>query len=173
MTIFTEIVIAVACCLYIWDQFEKEIKQIMSGSNLLEYHPIDVKKVVDNAKDLISPYLSGEAILTIGTAITEVIDHVDGVISIGPFGCMPSRIADAILSEKLSTHKYKVSVNKLVKEVLKNYPNLPFLNIETDGNAFPQVIDIKLEAFALQVNRINQLITQMKETDADVKEAAH
>lgn len=144
-------------------KFEKEIKRIFTKSNLLDFHTVDVEKVIRNANELISPHLSGEAILTIGTAITDVIDHVDGIISIGPFGCMPSRIAEAILTNKLSTHKAKVSESEMVKTVLENYPNLPFLSIESDGNPFPQLIDIKLEAFALQVQRINELVNKLKE----------
>jgi len=154
-------------------KYEKEIKQILTKSNLYEYHMIDVEKVINNAKDLISPQLSGEAILTVGTAITEIVDHVDGIISIGPFGCMPSRIAEAILNEKLSKYKDKVSEHQLVKDVLEQYPNLPFLSIETDGNAFPQVIDIRLEAFALQVKRVNELVSRLKGKETDAEEATN
>lgn len=152
-------------------RFEREVKRIMARSNLVEYHPIDVDEVIRNSKELISPHLSGEAILTVGTAVTEVVDHVDGVISIGPFGCMPSRVAEAVMNEKLSTHKAKVASHDWVKEVLNRYPNLPFLSIESDGSAFPQVIDIKLEAFALQVQRINRLVTELKEKGTDGEEA--
>lgn len=154
-------------------RMERDIKRRLAKSNLYEYHEIDVDAVIKNAKGLISPHLSGEAILTIGTAITEVIDHVDGVISIGPFGCMPSRISEAVLSEKLSRHKERISSHELVKEVLEKYPNLPFLSIETDGSTFPQVIDIKLEAFALQVKRVNEMVTRLKEKETDAEEAAN
>jgi len=144
-------------------KFEKEIKKIFAKSNLFNPHAIDVNEVMKNANELISPHLSGEAILTIGTAITDVIDHVDGIVAIGPFGCMPARISEAILTNKLSSHKAKVSENEIVKAVLEKYPNLPFLSIESDGNPFPQLIDIKLEAFALQVQRINELVNKLKE----------
>lgn len=154
-------------------RFEKEIKQIFAKSNLYQYHPVDVEQIIENAQDLISPHLSGEAILTIGTAITEVIDHVDGVVLIGPFGCMPSRVAEAVLSRKMSTHKSKVSPHHLIKEVLSKYPNLPLLSIETDGNAFPQLVDIKMEAFALQVRRVNELVSKLKEMYSDAGETAH
>jgi hypothetical protein len=43
---------------------------------------------------------------------------------------------------------------------------LNHLNIETDGSAFPQLIDIKLEAFALQVKRVNELIKKLKSEGA-------
>lgn len=139
-------------------ELEKEIKKILSKSGLVDYYLIDVDKIIANAKALISPYLSGEAILTIGTAITEIIDEVDGVISIGPFSCMPSRLSEAILSKKISVHKKETSSQMLIKKILEQYPNLPFLSIETDGNIFPQMVEIKLEAFSLQVERLNRLM---------------
>jgi hypothetical protein len=46
--------------------------------------------------------------------------------------------------------------------VLEKYPHLPYLNIETDGSAFPQQIEIRLEAFALQVARVNKLVRELK-----------
>lgn len=145
---------------------EKEIKGILAKSNLYEYHIIDIDKVIAGAQDLISPYLSGEAILTIGTALMEIVDHVDGIISIGPFGCMPSRIAEAVLNQQLSKHKEKISLQEMVQKVMQVYPNLPFLSIESDGSAFPQLIDVRLEAFALQVARINELIRKIKTESA-------
>ncbi|HWQ72334.1 MAG TPA: acyl-CoA dehydratase activase [Desulfitobacteriaceae bacterium] len=147
-------------------KIEKAIKSILAKSNLFEYHVIEIEKIIDSAKELISPRLSGEAILTIGTSISEIIDHVDGIIAIGPFGCMPSRISEAVLSQQLSRHKQQISLQKLVQDVLEVYPHLPFLNIEADGNTFPQLIDIKLEAFALQVKRVNELITRLKREGA-------
>ena len=149
-------------------KIEKRIKKIFAESGLFEYHLIEVDKVIKNAEKLISPRLSGEAILTIGTAITELVDHVDGVVAIGPFGCMPSRIAEAILSRRMSKHKAETGLNGLVEEVVKEYPNLPFLNIETDGNIFPMQIEIKLEAFTLQVKRVNELINRLRERKIDI-----
>lgn len=143
-------------------KFEQEIKAILAKSDLYEYHTIDVDKIIETAEELISPHILGEAVLTIGTSINDIIDRVDGVIAIGPFGCMPSRISEAILSEKISIHKGKVSPSRFIEEVLKRYPNLPFLNIETDGSAFSQLIEIRLEAFTLQVQRINELVRELR-----------
>ena len=33
---------------------------------------------------------------------------------------------------------------------------LPFLAIETDGNAFPQIIEARIEAFSLQAKRLHE-----------------
>jgi len=143
--------------------YEKTIKQIFAKSGLYEYKVIEVNKIISNVKDLISPALTGEAILTIGSAITEIVDEVSGVISIGPFGCMPGRIAEAVISEKMNTKKLLISPNKqLIEKVMKKHPALPFLSIETDGNVFPQIIEAKLETFCLQVERLHQSIEKIK-----------
>jgi predicted CoA-substrate-specific enzyme activase len=147
---------------YFRRKYEREIKKILARSGLCEYHLIDVDRVIATAEELISPHILGEAILTIGTSINEIIDRVDGVITIGPFGCMPSRISEAILNQRISTHKGRVEPRRLVRKVLEKYPHLPYLNIETDGSAFPQQIEIRLEAFALQVARVNKLVRELK-----------
>lgn len=98
---------------------------------MYEYKVIEVNKIISNVKDLISPALTGEAILTIGSAITEIVDEVSGVISIGPFGCMPGRIAEAVISEKMNTKKLLISPNKqLIEKVMKKHPALPFYRLK-------------------------------------------
>jgi len=146
---------------YFKNYYEKNIKEIFQRSKFYEYHTIDIDRVIKNVSDLISPKLTGESILTIGTAITEIIENVAGVISIGPFGCMPSRISEAILKEKMGEKKQEIARNKeLVERVMRTYPHLPFLSIETDGNPFPQIIESKLETFCLQVDRIQSKILE-------------
>jgi predicted CoA-substrate-specific enzyme activase len=144
--------------------FEKTIKEIFAESGFYHKQMIDIEKMINNVKDLISPELTGEAILTAGSAITEVIEEVSGVISIGPFSCMPARIAESVINVKMNDKKREIAEDKeLVEKVMKHYPALPFLAIETDGNAFPQVIEAKLEIFCLQVARIHNKIEEIKE----------
>ncbi len=145
------------------NSFEKSIKNIFKKCKFYEYHMINVDRTVKNVSHLISPKLTGEAVLTIGTAIEAIIEDVSGVISIGPFGCMPSRISEAILKKKINSEKPLVSTDKdLVSTIMGSYPSLPFLSIEADGNSFPQIIESKLEAFCLQVKRINNDIQEFK-----------
>lgn len=145
---------------------EKEIKKIFAKSNLYEYNLVNIDKIINNAKHAISPRLSGEAILTVGSALTEIIDEVSGIISIGPFGCMPNRMSEAIISEVLSKDKLAIAKHKeLVKKVMDEFPSLPFLAIESDGNAYPQVIQAKIESFSIQVHRINTCINTIKENE--------
>lgn len=148
---------------YFKTRYEKEIKAIMAKSAFYEYHLLDVDKFINNAKTLISSQVTGETILTVGAAISEIIEEVSGVISIGPFGCMPNRMAEALISDNISEIKPCISKNKdLVYEVMQNYPALPFLSIETDGSQFTQLIESRIEAFCLQVERINKEIIKYR-----------
>lgn len=139
--------------------YEKVINGILAESGFHESHMVDVNRVVRNMSDVISPYLTGEAILTSGMTITSIIEEVQGVISIGPFGCMPNRIAEALINHKMGDKKLQVAQDReLVEEIMQEYSALPFLSIETDGNQFTQSVEARLEAFCLQVERLYRQI---------------
>jgi predicted nucleotide-binding protein (sugar kinase/HSP70/actin superfamily) len=107
--------------------------------------------------------VGGDAVLTVGAALAEIIDEVSGVIAIGPFGCLPSRIAEAILTHTLNDEKCNVTDDvRMAGKVMAEHPSLPFLAIESDGNVFPQVIQARLEAFCLQVARVHRTIREAK-----------
>ena len=145
-------------------KYEKEIKKILARSGLYKYEECDIGRVVDNVKHLIPPQFLGEAILTTGVTLTDIIDHCCGVISIGPFGCMPSRVCEAILSETMNAEgKGAISKgNALVEKVLRDVPNLPFLSIESDGGPFPQIIEANFETFCLRADRLHRKIMEAK-----------
>ena len=113
--------------------YEKRLMEMFAATGLFIYEPVDIPKLLDYAKKYMSEELTGEGILTVGSSLHEIEHNVDGVIIIGPFGCMPTRIAEAILSKELA--------------------GKPFLAIESDGNVFPPIIEAKLESFLLQVER--------------------
>ena len=142
---------------------ENSIKTILSRSGLCSDHLVDVPRLTKGVSHIISPrFTAGETTLTIAAALADVIERVAGIISIGPFGCMPNRVAEAILSDKLSAEKPMVAANRaLVEAVLKQHPSLPFLSIESDGNPFPPLIEAKLEVFCLQVSRIHRTISRL------------
>ena len=118
--------------------FERRIKKSFARSGLYSFRMTRVDQIMKVASSFLNPVLTGEAILTIGTTLHEVLDYYDGVISIGPFGCMPSRISEAII---------KSALHRVGKA------NAPFVALEADGNQFTPSIESKLDAFIVQVKK--------------------
>ncbi|MCP4688887.1 MAG: activase [Desulfobacterales bacterium] len=139
---------------------EKRFKSILSRSGLVHAEPIQVPSIIDAASPYIDINLAGEAVLTVGGALMEVVDQVCGVIAIGPFGCMPNRISEAILREVMNREGRLAADpnNERLKTILADVDDLPFMAIESDGSAFPQLIHAQLEAFCLRASRLHQTI---------------
>jgi predicted CoA-substrate-specific enzyme activase len=141
-------------------RFEKRIKSILSTSGLVHAKPLDMETIIDNASPYISRNLPGEAVLTVGASLAEVVSHSCGVIAIGPFGCMPNRLSEAILNETMNSRD-KIATepgNEMLRSILSDIDELPFLAIESDGSPFPQLINAKLETFCLRAQRLHQRI---------------
>ena len=139
-------------------RYERRIKSILATSGLVHAAPLDVESILDNARPYIQPHLTCETILTVGSALTEIVSHVCGVIAIGPFGCMPNRLAEALLT-KTMVKEAKLRTdpgNDRLRATLSGFEDLPFLAIETDGSPFPQLINAKLETFCLRADRLHQ-----------------
>ncbi|MEJ2038555.1 MAG: acyl-CoA dehydratase activase-related protein, partial [Desulfosarcinaceae bacterium] len=137
---------------------ETRIKAALARCGLVHAEPIEIEKILKTAEPFISPYLGGEAILTIGGSMREVAVATCGVIAIGPFGCMPNRVSEAILNETMK-REYKLAGepdNPGLKATLGDIDDLPFLAIESDGSPFPQLIHAKLEAFCLRALRMHE-----------------
>lgn len=139
-------------------KYEKRIKSILSGTGLVHAQPLDVEAIINNAMPYISPDLTGEAVLTVGGAITEVASYACGAIAIGPFGCMPNRLSEAILNTMMNREGKLATdpTNKRLQKILTNIEDLPFLAIESDGSPFPQLINAKLETFCLRAERLHK-----------------
>jgi predicted nucleotide-binding protein (sugar kinase/HSP70/actin superfamily) len=141
---------------------EKRVKKIFAKTGLVKFELIDIDKTMEIGERFIAPDLIGEGILTTGLAMREILDDTCGVISIGPFNCIPSRLSEAILKkERTMEGKYR-SLN-----ITKNgYPEelkiLPFLYVETDGNAFPQIIQSKIEIFMMQAEKVHRILSKKK-----------
>ncbi len=140
--------------------FDTRIRALLAPSGLFHHTHSDVEPVVAAGQRHISANLAGEAILTVGSALHEILDPSCGIISIGPFGCMPTRLAESILNEKFTTSEKKALMESHGEtgwsHILEKESKLPFLAIETDGNPFPQLIEARLEAFCLQAQRLNE-----------------
>jgi len=140
----------------VMERYERIIKDALVGSQLYDYHLIDIKSLVSSVSHLIDPELTGEAILTLACGLNDIVDRVDGVMSIGPFGCMPARIAESLLKETIDTEKKNICADPaLVEKVIAAHPHLPFISIESDGSPYPPVIEARLESFVLQVKRLH------------------
>ncbi len=139
-------------------RYERRIKSLLSRSGLIHAEPIDIPAIMASAAPYIKPHLTCETILTVGSALMEIATHVCGVIAIGPFGCMPNRLAEAILN-KAMVREGKLGTdpaNQRLRAVLSNVEDLPFLAVETDGSPFPQLINAKLETFCLRAERLHR-----------------
>jgi predicted CoA-substrate-specific enzyme activase len=136
---------------------EAAIQQRLALSGFYEPQRIDMDYLMKKGASLISPKLSGEAILTISSTLAELGDEAHGVISIGPFGCMPCRIAESILTNRLTEEKAGFSRhNGAFWETNEPELPLPFLAIESDGSAFPQVVEARIESFILSARRLKE-----------------
>ena len=85
----------------------------------------------------------------------------------GPFGCMPTRFAESVSvpNMKFSDKEKALQIhdpNYKLPELFNGNMNIPFLTIESDGNVYPQVIEARIEAFALQAERIGNLMLETK-----------
>jgi predicted CoA-substrate-specific enzyme activase len=115
-------------------KIENKIRRIFSKSGLCFSEPIEIEKTIEHGKRFMSEQLVGESILTVGLALREVHEGSCGIISIGPFNCMPSRMSEAILNKQMNS--------------------FPFLYVETDGNSFPQITQSRIEIFMMQAERV-------------------
>ncbi|MBC2716482.1 MAG: activase [Desulfobacteraceae bacterium] len=136
---------------------EKRLKNLLRKSGLVHAEIVDMDTIIDNAKPYVSPNLTGEVVLTVGSALTEVSNQACGVIAIGPFGCMPNRMSEAILNETMNrVDKLSTAPKDMrLKSILEDVEALPFLAVESDGSPFPQLIHAKLEAFCLRAERLH------------------
>jgi predicted CoA-substrate-specific enzyme activase len=138
-------------------RYTRRIKSILARSGLVHAEPLNIKSIINNASPYVSLDLAGEAILTVGSALTEIASHTCGVIAIGPFGCMPNRLAEALLNEAMN-REGKLATdpnNHRLRSLLTDIDDLPFLAIESDGSPFPQLITAKLESFSLRAKRLH------------------
>lgn len=145
---------------------EREIKKAFINHPLYEYDPINIKETMETANPLIHPKLIGDIGLTIGGGLKETLHDSCGVISLGPFACLQTRVAEAILKNNMTLEdKLKVS-NKTVfgdsVDTLDKSMVLPYLAIESDGNPYPQIIQAQLEVFGLQAKRIGEKMNEYK-----------
>ncbi len=134
---------------------ERRLKRALAESGLYEPEFVEISTLVRAGSGYVSPRLTGETILVTGAALHEILDSVCGVISIGPFACLPSRLCEALLTSDFTLAK-KRSYRKTRGNSYPEIDSLPFLAIEADGRPYPPLIEARLEAFILQAKRLGE-----------------
>lgn len=143
--------------------WEKYIKSILAKSGLYKFEMQNIANTIHAAQHLINENLMGEGILTVGLGLREILHDSCGVVSIGPFGCMPSRLAESILRKEMNViGKQRLAGWEQKALKFKDINTFPYLFIETDGNPFPQMIEANLEAFILQAKRVHKRMMELK-----------
>jgi predicted CoA-substrate-specific enzyme activase len=145
---------------------EKKIKKIFAKTGLYEYDPIDIEGVLKTSQPLVDERLIGDVGITIGVGLKDSLSESCGIISLGPFACIQTRMAEAILNNNMTVAgKLKVNKDSVfgkdIEKLDKNMP-LPYLAIESDGNPYPQIIEARLEVFALQARRIGEMMNNAR-----------
>ena len=141
--------------MFLQNSYERKIKKSLAKSGLYDYELLYMKEMVRIASHFFDPRSTGEALLGTGAFFHEILHSLHGVVQVGPFACMPTRVGEAVLTP--------IANQQMREKLVRNIPvqqqaiqSLPYLVIETDGNPLPQILDSRLEAFCLQVERVHQ-----------------
>ncbi len=144
---------------------EKRVQKILETTNYLQPSKTRVVNLIRHSLHVLPLESTGEPALTLGTALAEGYEKYCGIINIGPFGCLQTRIGEAVCMPNMD-----LGTKKQVKENLhRSYkipPHLgpdttiPFLTIECDGKGFPQIIESRLENFLVQSQRAAENMKQ-------------
>ena len=136
-------------------QFEKKIKSIMVHSGLYDYELIDLPKIFEYGSNFFDVRFRGESMLVVGGFFKDILHGYHGLVNIGPFACMPTRVIESVLSAEATMGVKRQLDGGNGHAGLADDMALPVLTIETDGNPFPQILEARIEAFCLQVERLH------------------
>jgi predicted nucleotide-binding protein (sugar kinase/HSP70/actin superfamily) len=129
---------------------ENRIARLLARSGLCSPNAPELSSTLAHGERHVGHLSGGEAILVIGRYFDDLAREFDGMISIGPFGCLPTRVVEAILTPGF---RNPGDLHNDSRQVTGGQPTVPFLSLETDGNPMPQGLETRLEAFCLQVRR--------------------
>ncbi|HET7839518.1 MAG TPA: hypothetical protein VFL04_07130, partial [Rectinemataceae bacterium] len=141
------------------DHYERRIKRLFVRSRLYEYEKIDIRAYMAHSTHFFPLELTGEPGLSSGSALKHLVDKYCGVISVGPFGCMNSRMTEAVAAQEMTVAGKELAAANAgesldLSELRAEVDVLPFLSVECDGNPFSQIIQARLETFMLQADRL-------------------
>lgn len=146
---------------------EKKIKKTLEKSGYYKYYRTEIEPLLKHSKHLLPYEFKGEPGLTLGIALHEGLEKYCGIVNFGPFGCMPTRLSEAIALPEMNMEgklraKHLYNKDFQMSDIFNGHTNIPFLTIETDGNVYPQIITAKIETFMLQAERIADMMASAK-----------
>ncbi|MEI8095695.1 MAG: acyl-CoA dehydratase activase [Spirochaetales bacterium] len=147
------------------DHHEAKVKDILATSGLYEKEMIDIQTFMDHSKHIFPFELTGEPGLSTGAALHHLAEKFCGVLNVGPFGCMNSRMTEAVSTIEMTVEGKEEAGRQAGRPVdlsaLKESTDiLPFLSLECDGNPFSQIIRARLETFILQAERLHEAMAK-------------
>ena len=156
----------------IHDFYERKLKRMFARSGLYEPEIIDVRRSLAHSTHFFPLAFTGEPGLSSGSALNHLIDKYCGVIAVGPFGCMNSRMTEGVATAEMTLDgKERASYNAGLRIDLEEYRSeidaLPFLNLEFDGNPLSQIDESRLESFMLQAGRLAELRERLTVNGSD------
>jgi predicted CoA-substrate-specific enzyme activase len=149
--------------LFLQRGYERKIKKAMVRSGFYELEMLDVDALVKYGTEFFDVRFTGESLILVGTFWKDMLHSAHGLVSIGPFACMPTRIIESVLGSDTSAETKRRLDERTglgTVEVPDSVKHLPFLSIESDGNPFPQIVDTRVEAFCLQVERLHKVLAE-------------
>lgn len=146
---------------------ERKIKKIVEKSGYYKFDRIEIEPILRHSRHLLPYEFKGEPGLTLGIALKDGLEKYCGIINFGPFGCMPTRLAESIAIPEMNIEgkiKAKLQCGQDISfaSVFNGVATIPFLTIETDGNAYPQIVQSRLETFTLAAKRVAEHISTQK-----------
>jgi len=149
------------------DWHEGKIKNILAQTGLFEKEMIDIKKYMQHSQHVFPYTLTGEPGLSTGAALHHLADKYCGVINVGPFGCMNSRMTEAVATLEMTVEgkeeaSRQAGVPVDLSDLKATTETLPFLSVECDGNPFSQIIRARFETFLLQAERLHAAMQARK-----------
>ncbi len=152
----------------IMSRIERQVKATLASSGWYRPSLIDMDHLMGMATQALSQDLCGEAILTVANSLAEAARQVCGIVSIGPFGCMPNRLSESLLNKKLDRrHLTHISKDPKVAKVMHGSETFPFLSLESDGGPFPQIVEARLETFILQALRTHARMAEYDQSRSE------
>jgi predicted CoA-substrate-specific enzyme activase len=152
---------------WVQDHHEKKIKDIFAKTGLFEKEMIDIPKFMEHSKHVFPFTLTGEPGLSTGAALHHLADKYCGVINVGPFGCMNSRMTEAVATVEMTVEGKEEAARQAghpvdLSDLKATTETLPFLSVECDGNPFSQIIQARLETFLMQADRLHTAMLERR-----------